>query len=416
MTYVEFFDKSAIENICSCLVNPPDRVILIGSQKKTLQSHAQRYHDFFEKKGVDIEFICKTVNKNNLEEIVKVLSDIVEKYEDCVFDLTGGDELMLVAVGIVSHAYRDMEIQMHRFNLRSNVLYDCDKDGTAIPINNLPELSVEENIRLFGGKVVFEGEKPGGTYPWEWSKEFIDDIRRIWGVCQRDVRAWNTQIGVFAAAEELSDRTDPLVTTVSMPKISSYLKNFSAKYVEINRIIGELQKYGLLVFDDSEEDVISITYKNEQVKRCLVKAGQALEMKITLAAMLAKDKNGGPVYNDVMNGVYIDWDGDIHTEQDGFDTENEIDVMMMHGMIPVFVSCKNGMIDIDELYKLSSVAERFGGKYAKKVLIATALGANDPFAEYLRQRAHDMNIRLIENTQRTTDEDIERIIGSLWCS
>ena len=416
MTYIEFFDKSAIENICSCLVNAPDRVVLIGSQKKTLLSHAQRYHDLFLVKGVDIEFICKSVNKNNLQDIVDLLSEIVESYEDCVFDLTGGDELMLVAVGIVYYRYRDMDIQMHRFNLRSNVLYDCDKDGKDIPIDNLPELSVQENIRLYGGKVVFEDEKPGASYRWDWTADFIDDIRNIWDICKRDVRAWNTQIGVFAAAEELSDKTSPLVTTVSMPKISEYLKNFSAKYVEIKRIIRELQDHGLLFFEDSEEDVISITYKNEQVKRCLIKAGQALEMKITLAAMLAHDKSGDHVYSDVMNGVYIDWDGNIHTEQDGYDTENEIDVMIMHGMIPVFVSCKNGMIDIDELYKLSAVADKYGGKYAKKVLIATALGSKDHFAMYLRQRAQDMNIRLIENIQKTTEEDLERLIGSLWCN
>lgn len=414
MTYIEFFDKDVIENICGCLVSVPDRVILIGGNKKSLKKHAERYHQFFLDRGHEIDFGFRTVNKNSLNDIVDMLSDIVEEYEDCVFDLTGGQELMLVAVGIIWYRYRDMEIQMHRFNLRSNMLYDCDNDGNYISVDSLPQVSVEELIRLYGGKVVYELDKPGATVRWEWSEEFMDDIDSIWDICLRDVRAWNTQIGVFAAAEELNDGEDPLVTTVSMPKISDYLKDFSAKYVEINRIIDELQKKELIVFDDSEEDVLSITYKNEQVKRCLTKAGQALEMKITLAAMRAKDKNDDYIYNDVMNGVYIDWDGDVHTDQEGYDTENEIDVMMMHGMIPVFVSCKNGMIDMDELYKLNAVAEKFGGKYAKKVLIATALGKDDPFAEHFRQRAQDMNIRLVENVQKTSEDDLERMIGSLW--
>ena len=37
MTYIEFFDKDACENICSCVFNPPDRVILIGNNKKLLE-------------------------------------------------------------------------------------------------------------------------------------------------------------------------------------------------------------------------------------------------------------------------------------------------------------------------------------------------------------------------------------------
>ena len=37
---------------------------------------------------------------------------------------------------------------------------------------------------------------------------------------------------------------------------------------------------------------------------------------------------------------------------------NEIDVMMMHGMQPVFISCKNGSVETEELYKLLKTARR----------------------------------------------------------
>lgn len=49
MTYIEFFDINAVENICSCLVSAPERVILIGDNKKILQLHAQRYHSLFQR-------------------------------------------------------------------------------------------------------------------------------------------------------------------------------------------------------------------------------------------------------------------------------------------------------------------------------------------------------------------------------
>ena len=106
----------------------------------------------------------------------------------------------------------------------------------------------------------------------------------MWSVCRKNVRAWNTQIGVFAAAEEVNDSPDPLVTMADMTKLKTQLELQDANYVHINSIIRNLQKYGMITLDSNEES-ISITYKNEQVKRCLTKAGQALEMKITLSAM-----------------------------------------------------------------------------------------------------------------------------------
>jgi hypothetical protein len=107
---------------------------------------------------------------------------------------------------------------------------------------------------------------------------------------------------------------------------------------------------------------IIVSYKNEQVKKCLTKAGQALEMKIYTTAKALLDKDGVPFYDDTLNGVVIDWDGEFHDEsvEDIYDTENEIDVMLMHDVVPVFISCKNGTVTSDELYKLNTVADHYG--------------------------------------------------------
>ena len=74
-------------------------------------------------------------------------------------------------------------------------------------------------------------------------------------------------------------------------------------------------------------------------------------------------------------------------------TKNEIDVLLVRGLVPVFVSCKNGDVDEEELYKFNTVAERFGGKYVRKLLVATNFATNDNKApNALLQRAQDMGI------------------------
>ena len=170
------------------------------------------------------------------------------------------------------------------------------------------------------------------------------------------------------------------------------------------------------------ERVFSVSFKNSQVKKCLTVAGKALELRFYLAALEAIESDGSKSYNNVMNGVFINWDGKFGTKGIGHDTVNEIDIVMMHGLVPVFVSCKNGIVTNSELFKLNSVADRFGGKYAKKVLVASSLDEQDN-AEYIRQRCIDMKIRLIEGCTRNKetiklaemdDSDFNKTVRSFW--
>ena len=150
--------------------------------------------------------------------------------------------------------------------------------------------------------------------------------------------------------------------------------------------------------------------------KCLTKEGQALEMKIFLTAKSLQTAMGKPVYCDVMNGVYIDWDGEIHKEKDkeNQDTKNEMDVILMQGLIPVFISCTNGNIEMEELYKLHTVAHRFGGSYVKKVLIATSLQDSTKKGRQILQRAKDMGIRVVYNVQTFPPEQLRKTIRNLW--
>ena len=412
MTYIEFFDKDVCENICSCLVNPPERVILIGDNKKLLEKHADRYDKLFCSKGFDIEFLYHSVNKNQILSIIAALTDIIEEYDNCVFDLTGGDELYLTAVGILFERFKDKNLQMHRINIRNGMIMDCDCDGNTIETDSIIPLSIEEYLRLYGGNIVYNEQKSEGTYKWCLNEDFLDDFFVMWSVCKRDVRLWNAQISVWAETFELSGSVEgTLSISIPVDILKEKLKS-GGSYICIKSIVNALKKYALMTLSE-QSGVLHISFKNEQVQRCLTKAGQVLELFVYISALNATEKDGSKSYSDVMTGVQIDWDGDIHTQKNACDTQNEIDVMMMHGLIPIFVSCKNGSVDMNELYKLNTVAERFGGVYSKKVLVATALDDSLP-SKHIRTRAKDMNIRLIENLQSMTESELTKAFKSLW--
>ncbi len=416
MTYIEFFDRQSSENISACLTYAPERVIYIGDNSKLMKRYIAKYARVFADRGQQIEFQCRTVSKSNLDNAVALLTELVETYDDCVFDITGGEELLMLALGIVYSRHPDRNIQIHKFNLRNNAIYDYDKDGKTI-FQKTPALTVEENVRIYGGDVVYGDVNAAKTYRWDLNEEFLQDLEVIWNLCKGNVRLWNAQIGIFEAAKEIgSVSEDKLTISVSRDDLDRHLLQNRNKYRSVKGLVAQLLRAGLLTHFSDDEAMLTVSFKNPQVKRCLTKAGQALEMKVFVTAKGVLDKEDVPVYNDVLNGVLIDWDGEFHDEEteEIYDTENEIDVLMMHDVVPVFVSCKNGYVTSDELYKLNSVAEHFGGQYAKKILVATSIDSMGDAGEYLRQRAKDMDIRLVENIQDMEDEELSRIIKNLW--
>lgn len=417
MTYIEFFEKSATENVMTCLTHLPDRVILIGDNGTRIRSHMENYQKVFKARGYNVEIIPKTTSKSNLKRAVDMLTEIVTTYEDCVFDITGGEEILTVALGIVVEQNPQKNIQIHRFNLGNNNIQDCDMDGITV-YRDQPKLSVEENIRIYGGDVIYGAVNENLTYQWDLNQEFLEDVERMWQICKSNIRGWNAQLSVFGAAEEVGKvQQDELTTVFTRAELDRYLLENNSHYRKITGIINALMKAGLVTdFQDTDLHAMSISYKNSQVKRCLVRAGQALEMKIFTASKKILNDAGEPLYHDVMNGVFIDWDGEPHDEKKEkiFDTENEIDVLMMYGVIPVFVSCKNGIVQQEELYKLDAVARRFGGNHAKKVLIATSLDGMGESGLYLRQRASDMQITIVDDVHKMTDEALAVRLRNLW--
>ncbi|MGN0502007.1 MAG: hypothetical protein ACI4HN_03685, partial [Ruminococcus sp.] len=76
------------------------------------------------RKNLNTEFHFCSVSRNNLSGIISSLSKIIENEEECIFDLDGGEDLYLVAVGILSQKYGS-KVQMHRYNVRNGMLTDC---------------------------------------------------------------------------------------------------------------------------------------------------------------------------------------------------------------------------------------------------------------------------------------------------
>lgn len=410
MTIIEFFDRAPIENIISSLTMKADKVVFVGTGKR-MEKQGAELHKFLMSKGIKTEFDYVHINKHDLWGIVKTLEGIVECESECVFDLNGGEDLLLVAMGIVYERYRSHKrIEMHRYNIRSGAVSDCDGDGIVLPMPNY-ELSVIDNIALHGGAVRFAGFNMHlrGTMKWELDEEFKSDVLKLWGVCKISPSNWNHCIGILNEYEgNENEKHDSISSVIELKRVFSR-KGGVEKLKKLLDLLARIEKTGCIYNLNLNESDLSFSYKSIQIKQCIVKAGTVLELTAMFLAMRSKCADGSRLFTDALTGVCIDWDGELHHGAESvLDVENEIDVFLMKGLIPILISCKNGLVDSDELYKLKTVANRFGGNYARRVLVTTYINSNPKSRDALRIRAKEMDIELIENVHLMTDDEFAR--------
>lgn len=413
MVIVEFFSQSPIENMIGTLANAPERTVFVGEmhRMKKCESIFRRFLDAVGNTATQLEY--RGIKIHEFSEIIQVVEQIALDYPGSHFDLTGGDALAIAAVGVVYERYREQGIELHQYNIRTGKVYDCDMNGQTVA-RELPALSVEQNIILHGGSVVAADRKRNGTYDWDFNDGFLRDVSVMWEICRRDCGRWNLQTSMLGYMLQFnSGGNDSLCLDVVVSQAVNYIQKKGCR-LDFKGIFYSLGRNGLIRGFRREGDMFHLEFKDGQVKRCLTKAGTILELVTLLAARAATGQNGACYYSDSMTGVFLDWDGVVHGDADPeVDTENEIDIILMHGAVPVFISCKNGAVAEDELYKLNTVVGRFGGAYARKALVATTLGKKNRSRKYFLERAKDMHIQVIDGVQDLTDGQFRKKLKAL---
>ena len=399
MTLIEFYDKARIENIAGALLARADKLILVGDQRKAMERSKPVYEELIKERGRSTEVCYVTVNKNNLQNIIEKLDEVIDGNDECIFDLTGGDDLFLVAAGTLIERFAG-KVMCHRFNLKNSTVTDCDADGNTVSVESF-DVSIEENIRLYGGRIIDNG------YKFTFNDEFNRDANNIWSIAKNDLRYWNFCSITIKNIMENCNKAEGLNITYSVDDATDALKKNGGGYGLNESFIRSLEASGL-IHSLKYGDEVSFGFKNEAVMNVISTPGKMLEVIVASKLSEIKDELGNKLYNDIRVGVMIDWSA----EDDPSPTLNEIDVLAMKDAIPIFISCKSGIFDADELYKLQTVATRFGEDYAKKVIVFTSPEMLRGNLEYIRGRADDMGIRRIENPDGISDAEFERLLKS----
>ena len=377
---IEFFDAEPIENVMTSLNFKIDKTIYFGyddvmeKQKKSTERFLKKYC------GVK-EVVFHALSDRNLSSVIKTMEKVIEQEKaqknQIFFDITGGEDLLLVAFGMLAERYH---APLHRYEIETQKLIELNaEDVTPISRSAKEEkvaLTLDGFIELRGGVINYHLQKDVKNL---YEPEFAKDIEKLWEISSKYGEKWNLFADFLRRCclpdQEMGVDITGKEVLAALQKINRF-----RSVRELGRILKDCAQGGMLENFEHTKERLRFQYKNSKIKELLWDAGSILEMHTFMEERIGAD--------DCRVGVHLDWDGVIYNHS-GKDTLNEIDVLSLRGVIPTFISCKNGSVNQMALYELQTVAEKFGGKYAKKVLAAPQ-GLNDSHS----LRAKEMGIEL----------------------
>ena len=384
----EFLNSEPIENIVTCLNFKIDKVVFFGyrevidAQKEPTVRFLKRYC------GVK-EVVFHPVSDQDLQAVLSVIKAEIEAELNLdaklFFDITGGEELALVAFGILSREYNT---PMHIYNIRKNRLIELD-DGSSSNICDAAEpqhvpFGLDRYIELRGATINTDLCTVDIS---ELTDTVLKEADAVWQIMKRYAEDWNSFSHFLRGSMVLeADRLVHQSTASIRRTLSGSSGNFHTEE-QLYRILDALSKSGMILNLNKTKEQCSFILKNDLVKDWLWVGGRVLELHV-----FSREKNRS---DECRIGVHLDWDGIIHPKGPASDVTNEVDVISFRGLVPKFISCKSGKMGPNQclhaLYELDTIAGRFGGKYAEKVLVTA-----NPLGSVYLERAEEMGIKVIE--------------------
>ena len=382
----EFLSREPIENVITAMNFQVDRLVFFGNHEDII-SQKEKTENFLRKYCAVESIVFLPLSGSNLQSVLQTMRKEIElelsKNAKLFFDITGGESLMLVAFGMLSREY---ETPMHMYDIYKGKLLELNAREEHTGISSIATkrpvpMTLDKLIEMHGGVINYKLQKDIKDVPDEESRE---DILKIRKVMKLHSEHWNP------FSEFLRENMNPDEEGRVYRKESTVLKALADSSNKLKsahkfyQIMEDLARAGAILDLKHSEGKYQFRFKNKAIKGYLWDGGSILELYSYLQEKEHSDE--------CRVGVHLDWDGVLEGPS-GIDVLNEIDVLSLRGYIPTFISCKSGKLSpqqcLHALYELDTVANRFGGKYAKKRLVVTS-----EINEVYQERALEMGIEL----------------------
>ncbi len=380
-TLIELYDTSPIRNVLATVMFRPQEMILICPPEVAEDPNQKRsLRDFFAYLNCPVKLTLIPVTLLDAGKTERVLREVLESHQDCAIDISGGTDAALFAAGVASG-----DTPVFTYSVRKDTFFEIKNAPFARSLPNTVHLDVRSCLMMAGGTLLPGREDNAGL------AEMSDRIDRLFRVYSAFRPQWNRQISYI---QKISSAEPGVLEAGGQLREKAGNKNVDAD----GEFFGALEEAGLILNLQYTDESVSFRFPDERVRFWLRDVGAVLELQVFRACRAAG------CFDDVVLSAVVNWQsGKINRDS----VTNEIDVMAVQGIQPVFISCKTSEVHTDALNELAILRDRFGGKFARAILVTS--GVTGKTREPVRRRADKLGIELVEWEDMSLESLINRL-------
>ncbi len=367
-TLIELYDERPLENVLGTEMFLPEETIMLCPPEvvsdKALKESLNRY---FEYRGCPVKLTTVPVSLLDAEKVEKQLRRILETYEDCAIDISGGTDASLFAAGAACG-----DAPVFTYSRKKNSFFEIQNAPFARSLPCSVTLDAKSCFLMAGGTLL------PGREDNEELKHRLPQIDLLYSIFRKYRRIWRRQIGYIQAISS----PEPGMLRAEGPKTE---KVDHGRVTADENMLRELNSVGLIRDLQIGDGSISFAFPDETVRFWLRDIGSVLELQVYTACLAAG------CFDDVVLSAVVNWEGGT-TQRNA--VTNEIDVVAVKGIEPVFISCKTSDIRTEALNELAVLRDRFGGKGSRAIIVTSAPASRN--RALMRMRAAELNIEVIE--------------------
>lgn len=380
-TLIELYDEMPIENVLGTeMFQPRETIIICPPEVEANRTLRKSMRQYFEHRGCPVRLTFVPVSMVDAVKVERVLREILEARQDCAIDISGGTDAALFAAGAVSGA-----TPVYTYSRKKNCFFEIRNAPFARSLPCTIRLDALSCFLMAGGTLLPGREDNAALM------ERLPMIDPLFDIFAAHRKAWNRQISYI---QKISS-AEPGVLQAE----GRLTEKAGNKHVSVDtQLLADLAEAGLIVDFEMNAQTVRFSFPDETIRFWLRDIGAVLELQVFRACLAAG------CFDDVVLSAVVNWQGGS-SQRDG--VTNEIDVMAVHGIQPVFISCKTSEIRTEALNELAILRDRFGGKGSRAMIVTSALATRNRAP--MRRRAAELRIEVVE----WDDLPLEKLIHRL---
>jgi len=380
-TLIELYDTVPIENVLGTeMFRPRETILICPPEIEQNRQFRRSLRSYFEYRQCPVKLTFIPVSMLDAVKIERVLREVVEAHPDCAIDISGGTDAALFAAGVVSG-----ETPVFTYSRRKNAFFEIKNAPFAHSLPCTVRLDARSCFLMAGGTLLPGRENNARL------KAMLPQMEQLFVIYTHFRRVWNRQISYI---QKISS-AEPGRLTAAGPWT---LKAGNTTVEADGELLGALEEAGLIRDLRLFRDGIRFRFPDEDVRFWLRDIGAVLELQVYRACLEAQ------CFDDVVLSAVVNWQGGA-SQRDS--VTNEIDVMAVQGIQPVFISCKTSEIKTEALNELAILRDRFGGKGSRAIIATSGLATKSRAP--MRRRAAQLDIEVVE----WDDLRFDRLVGRL---